>query len=200
MSSLAAPTTTTRTPGSIDVTRRRAQVALVVGAAAAVALAAMVLFVTTTSDGAFQHTGDYFLTANGIPYVLVLLVLLPALRTLQQRRDGRLGQMGIALASLGAIVLLGIFVHGLAAATEDSLGPSYVLASLATIVGVALFAAGSWRTGLLPRWLLALWVVAWAIGSMLPILAPGPLLLAAVYLTMAALLPRRLTTLGSSLS
>ncbi|HET9851355.1 MAG TPA: hypothetical protein VFP56_02485 [Candidatus Limnocylindrales bacterium] len=192
MNTLAAPIATGRTPDAVRVALRRAQAALAFGGAAAVALAAMVLFVTTTSDGKFQHTGDYFLTANGIAYLLALLVLLPTLRTLQQRRDGRLGQAGIALTGLGCVALLVVFVHGLAAATESSLGPTYVLASLATIVGVALFAAGSWRAGLLPRWLLPIWVLAWAIGSMLPILGPGPLLLAAVYLTMAVLLPRRL--------
>jgi hypothetical protein len=125
--------------------------------------------------------------------------LLPALRALQRARDGRLGQAGIAFASLGGAALLVVFVHGLAARTESSLGPTYVLASVATIVGVTLFAAGSWRAGLLPRWLLPLWVVVWAIGSMLPILEPGGFLLAAVYLTMAALLPGRLATFESRL-
>lgn len=139
---------------------RRAQAALYLGAAAAVALAAIELFVKTTSTngnfGAFRHAGDYALNGDGIPYVVALLVLLPSLRTLQQRRDGRLGLTGIALASLGAVVLGGMFVYCLAAATDDSLGPTYVLASLGTIVGVALFAAGSWHAGLLPRWLLPL--------------------------------------------
>lgn len=198
MSTLAAPTvhTCARERGGAF---HWALGALVLGAASAVALAAMVLFVTTTDDGKFQHTGDYFLTADGILCVLALLVLLPALRALQRARDGRLGQAGIAFASLGGAALLVVFVHGLAAGTETSLGPTYVLASVATIVGVTLFAAGSWRAGLLPRWLLPLWVVVWAIGSMLPILEPGGFLLAAVYLTMAALLSGRLATSDSRL-
>ncbi len=191
MSTLVAPTITAHAAEPTHAALRRARAALFLGAAAAVALAVMIFFVTTSSGDKFQHTGDYFLTANGIPYVVVLLVLLPALRTLQQRRDGRLGQAGIALASLGAVVLLGMFVYGLAAATGSSLGPTYVLASLATIVGVVLFAAGSWRARLLPGWLLSFWAIAWAIGSMLPILRPGPLLLAATYLAMAVLLARR---------
>jgi hypothetical protein len=191
MSTLAAPVATARTPAPTHAALRRAQVALVVGAAAAVVLAATVLFVTTTSDGPFRHTGDYVLTADGFPYVLALLVLLASLRTLQHGRDGRLGRVGLALAGLGCTALLVVFVHGLATASESSLGPTYVVASLATIVGVICFAAGSWRTGLLPRWLLGLWVVAWVVGSMLPILGPGPLLLAAVYLAMATVLPRR---------
>ncbi len=199
MTTLAAPTVRARSlEGGLAL--RFALGALVLGAASAVALAAMVLFVTTTDDGAFQHTGDYFLTANGILCILPLLVLLPALRALQQGRDGRLGQAGIVLAYLGGIALLVVFVHGLAASTETSLGPTYVLASLATILGVILFAAGCWRIGLLPRWLLALWVFAWLVGSMLPILAPGGFLLAAVYLAMAALLPRRLATQESRMA
>jgi hypothetical protein len=191
MSSLAAPTARTHSADPIDAALRRARAALWLGAAAAVALAMISLFVTTSSDDDFHYTGDYFLTANGIPYVVALLALLPALRTLQHRRDGRLGQAGIAFASAGSVVLGGMFVYGLAAATGGSLGPTYVLASLATIVGVGLFAAGSWRAGLLPRWLIPVWFVAWVVGSMLPIAGPGPLLLAAVYVAMALLLPRR---------
>lgn len=198
MTTLAVPTPTGHATDGIRAPLRRAEAALLLGAAAAVALVAILYFVTTSSgDGKFQHSGDYVLTGNGIPYIVALLVLLPALRALQHRRDGRLGQAGIALASLGSAVLLAIFVYGLAAGTESSFGPGYVVAALATILGVALFAAGSWRAGMLPRWLLAAWVVAWAIGSMLPILQPGPLLLAAVYLIMAVLIPRGLDAVES---
>lgn len=193
MTTLAVPTSTVRAPDGIRAPLRRAQAALVLGVAAAVALVAILYFIATSSgDGKFQHSGDYVLTANGIPYIAALLVLLPALRALQQGRDGRLGRAGIVLAGLGSAVLLAIFVYGVATGAENSFGPGYVLASLATILGVGLFATGSWRVGLLPRWLLAAWVVAWTIGSMLPILRPGPLVLAAVYLAMLAVLSRRL--------
>jgi hypothetical protein len=177
MSTLAAQTTTHEaaaiTPTRAHAALRRAQAALYLGAAAAVALAAIESFATTTSgDGKFQHAGDYLLTGDGIPYMLALLTLLPALRTLQQRRDGRLGQAGIALASLGAVTLLAMFVYGLIDATGSSLGPTYILAALATIVGVALCAVGAWRARLLPRWIIPAWIAAWTIGSALPI--PGP--------------------------
>ena len=33
------------------------------------------------------------------------------------------------------------------------------------IGGVVLFAVGSWRAQLLPRWLLVVWPIAWAVGS-----------------------------------
>lgn len=192
---MSVPATPTVAVPSEDRTRSalgRALVALYVGAAAAVALVAIgALLQTSSDDGAFHYAGDYLLTADGIPYVLALLTLLPALRSLQQRRDGRLGAAGTIVASVGLVVLLAMFVWGLIAASGASWGPTYVLASLATIIGVALFAAASWRAGLLPRWLLVCWPIAWAIGSMLPIWAFGPLVLAAVYVVMAVTLQRR---------
>lgn len=198
MTTLAAPTVLAEPSDRIEAALRRARAALWLGAAAAVALAAIVLFVTTTSDeGPFHHAGDYALTATGIPCMLALVTLLPALRTLQHGRDGRLGKAGIAIATAAAAVLTGIFVYGLAAATASSLGPTYVLASLGTILGVGLCAAGCWRTRLLPRWLVVLWVVAWVGGSMLPIAKAGPFLLAVVYAAMALLLPQRIARAGS---
>jgi len=192
MSATVASSATVSSSKNAVPALRRALIALYVGAAAAIALATILALVTTSSDDAkFHHIGDYFLTANGIPYVLALLALLPALRELQERRDGRLGSVGTGFASVGAVVLLGVFIYGLIAATGSSLGPTYVLASLATIIGVVLFAAGSWRAKLLPRWLVVAWPIAWAVGSMLPILGPGPLLLAATYIAMAIVLPRR---------
>ena len=189
-------------PPTIDARRTalvRAQILLYVGAASAVATATIVLFVPTTSDdGSFHHIGDYVLTAIGIPVVLAPALLLPALRTLQDKRDGRLGLAGTVAMGIGAAVLTGMFVYGLIAATGSSLGPTYVLAAAVTIVGVILFAIGSWRAGLLPRWLLVAWPVAWVVGSLLPILGPGPLLLAAVYVVMAVLLPRRAATTSAS--
>lgn len=197
MSSSLAPAVT---EPSIDARRTalvRAQISLYVGAVAAVALAAMVVVPTSTDDAAFHHVGDYVLTALGIPYVLAPTALLPSLRILQQRRDGRFGVAGIVATGVGAFVLLGMFVYGLIAATGSSLGPTYVLASAAMILGVLLFAIASWRTGLLPRWLLVAWPVAWTVGGLLPVLPlPSPLLLAAVYVVMAVLLPRRATAAG----
>jgi hypothetical protein len=50
--------------------------------------------------------------------------------------------------------------------------------------------AGSWRIGLLPRWLPLLWIVAWIVGGPF---AQGatPLLLAAVYVMIGVIVPRR---------
>lgn len=184
---VAAPTAAARSSALA-----RAQISLYAAAGAAVALGSIILFVPiSTDDGSFHHIGDYFLTAVGIPFVLAPAFLLPALRRLQNGRDGRLGLAGVVAMTIGSVVLLGMFCYGLIAATGSSLGPTYVLASAVTIVGVILFAIGSSRARLLPRWLLVAWPVAWIVGGLLPILPPGPLLLAAVYVAMAVVLQRR---------
>jgi len=174
----------------------RAQISLYVAAAGALGLAAMVFVPASADDGPFHHIGDYVLTALGFPFLLPLLALLPALRALQHRRDGELGRAGIIATSAGALVLVGMFVYGLIAATGSPLGPTYVIASVVTIVGVILFAAGSWRARLLPRWLLVAWPVSFTIGGTLPILPPSVVLLAAVYIAIAVVLPRRLAAAG----
>jgi hypothetical protein len=193
------PGTTAVAAPRIDARRTalaRAQISLYVGAGAALGLAAMVLVPTSADDGPFHHVGDYALTALGIPFLLAPATLLPALRTLQRRRDGWLGRAGIVAMSAGALVLVGMFVYGLIAATGSSLGPTYVIASVVAIVGVILFAAGSWRARLLPRWLLVAWPVSFTVGGTLPILPPSVLVLAAVYIAIAVVLPRRLAAAG----
>jgi len=171
----------------------RARAALYVAAAAAVALAVLMFFATNSSDESFPYkTADYLLTANGIPFMLAPLAALLALRTLFGGRDGRLGGAGVAVMGAALVAFQPIFIYSIAVGREESVGPAYVLAALASIVGLALFVAGSWRAGLMPRWLLALWLIAWIIAGALPIGPNGaPLLLAVAYLAIAADLGRR---------
>lgn len=178
----------------------RALASLYVGAAAAVALVIIMRFFRTSpsENTPFQYVGDYVLTADGIPFALSLVTLLPALRTLQHRRDGWFGRAGTVVVGVGAGALVALFVYDLVTATSWSLGPTYVLASVATDLGVILFAVGSWRAGLLPRWLVIALPVAWTFGSMLPFWELGPLVLAAVYLLLAAALPRRVAAFGAA--
>jgi hypothetical protein len=191
--SAAARTATVSTGERARPSLAQALVSLYVGAASAAMLVVCFFFVQTSPDENtdFQYVGDYVLTANGIPLALSLLTLLVALRTLQGRRDGALGAVGTAVTAVGLVALLAIFVYDLVTATSSSFGPTYVLASAATDIGVLLFAIGSWRAGLVPRWLLVVWPITWIIGSMLPFWGPGPLLLAAAYVAMAILLPGR---------
>lgn len=170
---------------------RRAQAALYVGAVTTVPFTAIWIFAELTPDGdKFRHAADYWYTGLGIPYMAAPLVLLPALRSLQQGRDGRVGRLGLLVISAGLVVFLAMLPYGLAAGRASSFGPTYVLATLATFVGLALFCLGSFRAGLLPRWIFPLWFVAWILGGPLGLKGMG-LLLGAVYLTMAALLPKR---------
>ena len=108
------------------------------------------------------------------------------------RRDGALGLAGIAITTVCLIALSGIIAASLAAGHDVQAGPTYLLATLGTAVGIALFAAGSWRVGLLRRWLLAIWPIIWLIGSFAAVSA-SPLLLAALYITLLVLLRTRPT-------
>jgi hypothetical protein len=172
-----------------------ARSACYLGAAAAAGLVAIGAF-TTISPGpdTFHTTGDYLLTADGIPFMLGPLLLLPALRTLRTGPGSRLTQAGMWPTAAGATVLLAMFVWGLITADGGSWGPTYPLAVLATIAGVALFAAGFWKDRTLPRWLVVAWPVAWLLG-IAPV-GPGfaPLALTAVYLVMAHTPPIRRQT------
>jgi hypothetical protein len=59
-----------------------------------------------------------------------------------------------------------------------------------SLVGFGLLAAGSWRVGMFPRWLLGLWPVVWIVGSFF---AQGatPLALTAYYVVFWVVLNRR---------
>lgn len=178
----------------IRVSLWRALVAAWLGAATAVAFTAVTLLATITNDGhpghPFRHAADYWYTALGmLPAMGSALVLVLAIHSLQRGRDGRLGRIGALVMSAGLVVFMAMGVYGLAIGKATSLGPTYVLATLATFVGLALFAAGSWRVGVLPRWLIAFWFVAWIIGGPFARNAT-PLLLAAAFVTIAVLLPK----------
>ena len=83
-----------------------------------------------------------------------------------------------------------LFIDGLVQAEASSWGPTYLLCVLATDVGLGLLVAGLWRSGLLPRKVLALWWVGWFLGG--PLGPPAaPLLLASAYVVLAVQLRRR---------
>lgn len=183
-------------PSSLDVRGaprwlRWAQLALAVGAASSVAEAGLLVFTKAGGSGDFKYTADYWLTGVGIPAALASLVLLIAVRRLQGERDGQLGLTGLVINSLACLLLAAQLATGVAMASEVQWGPAYPLATLAAFVALSLFAVGSWRVGLFPRWMLALWPVTWVIGSMAAI-GPTPLLLAGFYTTMAVILTRRM--------
>lgn len=176
-------------PGLLSLAR----VALAVGGASAIAEASLLVFTKAGGSGDFKYTADYWLTGVGIPAALASAVLLFAVRRLQHERDGRLGRAGLVINSLACLLLAAQLATGVATASEVQWGPSYPLATLAAFVALSLFAAGSWRVGLLPRWMLAIWPVIWVIGSMAAV-GPTPLLLTGYFVTMAVVLTRRAST------
>jgi hypothetical protein len=171
-------------------TLRVVHLAVAIGLVAVVIEAVVLAFMKTTDTGHYRYAGDYWLTAAALPHAAAGIVLLPAIRAIQRGRDGRLGMAGICLNIVSLLALAGVCAASLAVAHEIQGGPTYVLGGLGTLIGTALFAAGSWRVGLLPRWLLAVWPIVWIIGSFFAVSA-SPLLLGVFYIVLVAVLRRR---------
>ncbi|TXL61316.1 hypothetical protein [Aeromicrobium terrae] len=146
------------------------------------AACSVVMFITlnftTTSDRDFHHTADYWLTGNGLPFALAGIGMVLAVHRLHHGADGRLGTVG---TWINTIALVELFVQCTASLFESSevrWGPSYPVFTALTFLGVALVAAGAWRAGLVPRWLLGVWPLAWVLGSFAAF-GPMPLVLIA---------------------
>lgn len=192
----ALPTTAPAYVTGNVATRRSAlawaRAAIGLGIASSIVYAAVGVFTTTTSGGgAFQHTADYWYTGVGIPIALAGITLLAAVHVLQRGRDRGLGVAGVVVNTLALAVLAVQLLASVVTGVEQQWGPSYVLATAATFVGHALFSAGSWKVGLLPKWMLGVWPVVWVIGTFAAIAGALPLLLVAFYIVLGILLTRR---------
>lgn len=174
--------------------RRLALGALAVGAASSIGFAVITLSTTlsnpTAKDLSFHHNGDYWYTGIGIPTAAATAALLFALAALQPAARPRLTVAGATLNAIALAVLTVQLSYSVATGSEARWGATYIIATLATFVGHALFVAGTWRTGLIPRPLLAAWPVVWLIGSFAA-QGASPLLLAAFYAALAARVLRR---------
>ncbi len=168
--------------------------ALALGAASAVAFAGIMLFATLSklpdSDLTYHHTGDYWLAAIGLPTAVAASILLFALWGLQPHARPGLTRVGATANVIALTLLFAILASSVATGTEVRWGPAYPLAVLATFVGHALFVAGTWRTGLFPKAVLATWPVIWLMGAYAA-QGASPLILAAFYAVMAGYIVRR---------
>jgi hypothetical protein len=158
-------------------------------------LGLLVLWATTTfartvDEGDFKYAGDYWLTAAALPLGVGLVLHATAVHRLQHGRDGRLGAVGTWLYTLCCAELVVQCMASVVVAAELRWGPTYVVSTLGTFVGLALIAAGSWRAGLLPRWLLGVWPPVGLLGSWFGI-GPIPLLLGLFLVTTAVLAHHR---------
>lgn len=169
---------------------RLVQVSIAVVILALVVFAYVGTFLTTISEGDFECTADYFYTGVGLPISLGGIGLTLGVHRLQHGRDGRLGTIGFWVGALAMTELFAQLGASVVTSAEVRWGPSYVVCTLLAFVGIALLAAGSWRTGLLPRWMLGVWPVVWIIGSFGAV-GPTPLLLVGFLIALAVTVTRR---------
>lgn len=149
------------------------------------------LLAPETYDGPFRHASDYVLTAAALPHGIGLLLLTVGFHRLQRGRDGRLGRAGVWVYAMCMTELLVQCTASVVAGAELEWGPLYPVCAFGLMVGLALLAAGSWRVGLLPRWMLGVWPPLGLVGSFLGV-GPIPLVFAAFLVVLAVVLPRRL--------
>ncbi|MGH3509991.1 MAG: hypothetical protein ACRDPI_07145 [Nocardioidaceae bacterium] len=149
------------------------------------------LMAATTNGGAFQHASDYVLTAAALPHGLGLLLATLGFHRLQHGRDGRLGTVGIWIYGVCMTELVIQCTASVAAGSELVWGPAYPVCAFGLMVGLALLATGSWRVGLLPKWMLGVWPPLGLVGSFLAI-GPIPLVFVVFLGVLAIVLPRRL--------
>jgi hypothetical protein len=143
-----------------------------------VVLAVVMTFFTTTPEGDFRYTADYWLTAPALPIGIGLVLHAFGIHSLQHGRDGRLGAIGVWMFAVCSAEIVVQCMVSLAVGAEVRWGPSYPLCALGAFVGLSLLAAGSWRVGLLPRWMLGVWpplmlLGSWAGQSLVPLVLAG---------------------------
>jgi hypothetical protein len=148
------------------------------------------LLATTTDEGDFQHGADYVLTSAALPQGVGLFLFTLGFHRLQHRRDGRLGTVGVWVYGLCMAELVIECMASVLVGAELRWGPLYPLCAFGLMIGLALLVAGSWRVGLLPKWLLGFWPPLGLVGSFLGI-GPIPLLFVVFLLVVGVLLPRR---------
>lgn len=128
-------------------------------------LGATLMFTTTVDEGDFRYGADYWLTAAALPVGAGLILHTLGVHALQRGRDGRLGTIGTWIFVLCSAELILQCMVSVAVGAEVRWGPSYPVCAFGAFVGLALLAAGSWRVGLVPRWMLGVWPPLMLLGS-----------------------------------
>jgi hypothetical protein len=169
---------------------RIVQVSIALVIPAMIVLAVVMMFFTTVSKGDFHYAADYWLTAAGLPLTLGGIGIAVGVHRLQHGADGRLGTIGMWIVVLALTELFAQLLASVIDGAEIRWGPAYPVCALLSFVGLALLAAGSWRTGLLPKWMLGVWPFVWLIGG-LASFGPTPLLLVAFLALLGIVLTRR---------
>jgi hypothetical protein len=129
------------------------QLSLAVGMVTLVVFAVVGTFFTTISGGDFRYTADYWYTGVGLPLTLMGVGHTLGVHKLQHGADGRLGTIGLWVNTLAMIELFAQLLASVVEGTEVRWGAAYPVFTLISFIGMSLLAAGSWRTGLLPKWM-----------------------------------------------
>lgn len=173
---------------------RLAFAGLTLGILSCALLTYVLMFVHTSKGPTYTTTGDYWLTASGFPFVVALLLATAGIHDLHGGRDGLAGRVGIILTGTAMTGFLVAFTAGLITRQTQALGPIYPICVVASLTGLVIFTIGIIRARLLPWWTGPALVVGWLVGGPLDAFAAAPLLLAAVYVTIAILLRKAVTS------
>jgi len=165
---------------------------IALGVACSVLMFVVLTFFRTIREGDFEYAADYWLTANGLPFALAGIGVTLAVHRLNHGADGRLGTVGTWINTIALSELFAQCAVSVITATEVRWGPSYPIFTALSFIGVGLVAAGSWRAGLLPRWLLGVWPLAWVLGSFAAF-GPMPLVLVLVLIALGVTLTPQVT-------
>jgi hypothetical protein len=187
----ASSTLTPTAAARDDVTwLRLVQGSVVLLVPALVVLAVVEGFFTTVPQGSFAYDADYWLTSTGLPMSVGGIGVALGVHRLQHGADGRLGTIGVVVNTIALAELFVQLLSSVVVGAELRWGPAYVLFTFLTFLGVALLAVASWRTGLLPRWMLGIWPAIWLLGSF-GSFTPMPAALAVFLVVLGVTLTRR---------
>jgi hypothetical protein len=186
-------TTTLQPPARTDVAWLRLTLTGLGLAVVGVLLMGISMLMTPAlpEGGDFRNAGDYVLTVAALPHGVGLFLTVLGFHRLQHGRDGRLGTAGVWVYGVCMTELVVQCMASVVAGSELIWGPLYPICAVGLMVGLALLAAGSWKVGLLPRWMLGAWPPLGLVGSFLGV-GPVPLVFAVFLVAMAFLLVRRL--------
>jgi len=174
----------------VDAWRPPTIVALTVGAIAVLTYTLIDLLLPLSQGGPFQSAADAWYTGAGSAIGLSGFVVAIGIHRLQHGADGRLGGIGAWVSGICCLALAVQTGASVAVGAELQWGPIYPIATLGSVGGLVLLVVGSWRSRILPRWMLAVWPPIWLVGSFFA-LGPIALLLAALFVAMAIALLRR---------
>lgn len=168
---------------------RRLQLSVALGVVSVLVLGPLNWSTPSLDGGDFHSAADYVLTACGLPIALAGIGIVWSVHRLQHGADGRLGTIGVWVTTIALAELFVQLTAGLVVGSELRWGPMYVVSTALSFVGIALLAAGSWRSRMVPRWMLGVWPVLWVLGSFGAV-GPVPAVLAAFLIALAVVVTR----------